>query len=328
MSDFPIEIVPGGDADTDFGEVTVRPSRTAWQATRHLVRMCACIRFDEVLFLQGTPLFGLLFAVGRLTFENIVAISILISGSCCLVAHVFVINDWAGTQGDLRNPHRKARLFITKGVDPSEIYNLGIALLAIALVLIAPFGLRTLLIALGIAGASALYSAPAFHMKGVPFLNSALHFIGGVLHFLLGYSLFSAIDVRGLAIASFFALIFMAGHLTHEARDQDSDMLNGIRTNAVRFGRARSFVAGLIFFTISNALLVVLDSKGLVTRPLVFIAALYPLHLYWSIRTLKAGLTFESIRSLQVRYRALYAIIGLTTAATVLLTHWESTAPR
>ena len=63
---------------------------------------------------------------------------------------------------------------------------------------------------MAIAGLSALYSAPAFHMKGVPLLNSALHLIGGLLHFLLGYSLLRPVDGRSLEIGCFFALIFAA----------------------------------------------------------------------------------------------------------------------
>ena len=42
------------------------------------------------------------------------------------------------------------------------------------------------------------------------------------------------------------------------------------------------------------------------------------LHLWWALQTLRAGLTFENIRQLQVRYRALYAIIGLLMVAAMI----------
>jgi 4-hydroxybenzoate polyprenyltransferase len=130
---------------------------------------------------------------------------------------------------------------------------------------------------------------------------------------------FRAIDPRGLEIGCFFALVFVAGHLTHETRDNDGDLLNGIRTNAVTFGKTRSFAAGLVLFTIADALLLVLAVRGAVPRVLVLIAALYPLHLYWSFQTLRAGLTFESIRRLQVRYRRLYAAVGVIMLVSELL---------
>ena len=48
-----------------------------------------------------------------------------------------------------------------------------------------------------------------------------------------------AIDVRGLAIGTYFGLTFAAGHLTQEVRDYHADVHNGIRTNAAVFGPRR-----------------------------------------------------------------------------------------
>src|SRR2546426_2835654 len=284
-----------------------------------LGRLLSCIRFDEVFVLQGTPLLGALYSIGGLTSEKAVALLVLLASSCCLVSHVFVLNDWSGASADLRDPNRAARAFVNRGIGRTEIYYLGMALLALSLLLLSPFGLLTLVIVLAIAGLSVLYSAPTIHVKGIPLLSSVLHLIGGMLHFLLGYSLFSAVDTRGLKIGCFFALIFAAGHLTHEARDRDGDMLNGNKTNAVTFGRECSFAAGLAFFTIATGLLVLLAVHRTVPHPLVLVGAFYPLQLYWSSQTLHAGLDFASIRRLQVRYRVLYAIIGVIMVVTVLL---------
>jgi 4-hydroxybenzoate polyprenyltransferase len=113
----------------------------------------------------------------------------------------------------------------------------------------------------------------------------------------------------------------VAGHLTHEARDRDGDLLNGIRTNAVTFGEARSFAAGLALFTIADGLLAVLAVLGIVPHALIIVAPLYCLHLYWSLGTVRAGLTFENIRRLQLRYRALYGALGLVMALAVMLAH-------
>jgi 4-hydroxybenzoate polyprenyltransferase len=280
--------------------------------------LLSCIRFDEVLVLQGSPLLGVVFSIGRLTGERVVDLAIFAVGSFCLSAHVFALNDWSGMGADSRDTNRGADVFMTNRIGRTGIRNLWIVLLALSVVLLSLTGSRTLILGLAIASLSALYSAPAFHMKGVPLLNSALHLIGGLLHFLLGYSLFHPVDGRSLEIGCFFALVFAAGHLTHEARDCDADLLNGIRTNAVTFGKAGSFVAGICLFTIADALLVVLAARGTVPRALVLVAPLYAVHLYWSLRTLRAGLNFESIWQLQVRYRALYAIVGLMMVVTVL----------
>ncbi len=94
--------------------------------------------------------------------------------------------------------------------------------------------------------------------------------------------------------------------------------MNGIRTNAVMFGKRRSFLGGQILFTIADVLLVVLALRGTVPRLLSVIALLCPLRVYWGGRTLRAGLTFKSIRWLQLRYRSLYAVIGLMMLAALV----------
>jgi 4-hydroxybenzoate polyprenyltransferase len=265
---------------------------------------------DEVLLLQGTPIFGALFAMGTLTSGKALTISLFIAASCCLVAHVFVLNDWCGARTDLRDPNRAEGVYIARGVRRTAIGLLCLSLLAMGLLLLVPLGWTPLLMAIGLAVFGMFYSAPTFRVKGVPMLNSALHFGGGLLQFLMGYSLFRVADGRGLAIGSFFALTFVAGHLTHEARDYASDLPNGIQTNAVRFGPARNVLASFLLFTLADALLIALALLNLVPRMLVAAAALYPLHVWWTLQTSREGLTFESIRRLQTRYRLIYAIIG------------------
>lgn len=286
---------------------------------RPFPHLLSCIRFDEVLILQGSPLLGALFSMGRLTVGSGAVLGLLAAGSTCLVAHVFVLNDWSGMSADLRDPNRTNEVFINRGVARARIGHLWMALLALSLLLLGAVGWRSLTIAVMVAGLSALYSAPASHIKGVPVLNSALHFAGGLLHFLLGYSIFRAPDGRGIEIGAFLALVFTAGHLTHETRDSESDKLNGIRTNAVRFGKRRNFIAGLILFTMADVLLVALALRGIVPVPPLVVAALYFMHVYWSWQTMRAGLTFDSVRWLQVRYRFRYAAIGLMMVVTAML---------
>jgi 4-hydroxybenzoate polyprenyltransferase len=279
---------------------------------RSPLHLLSGVRFGEVAVLQGAPLIGAMFSIGTLTPDNALILAAVLVGSLSLVAHVFVLNDWAGIHGDLRDPARASRTFIDKGVGRTELGYLAIGLLVLALSLSWLVGLTTFVIAVVIAGASALYSAPVFHMKGLPILGSTLHLVGGALHFLLGYAAFSAIDERGMVISCFFALVFAAGHLTHEARGFEGDSLNAIRTNAVAFGQKQSFIAGLVLFTAAYALLAALAAIGIVPRVLLLAAILYPLHLWMSLRALRSGLTGESLSRLQHCYRLLFAVIGVT----------------
>ena len=275
------------------------------------VRYLSCLRLQEILVLQGSPLLGAVFAIRHPTAANLGPLAILTVANVLLMAHIFMLNDWSGLTTDLADPNKAAGVFTARGVGRKEIGGLTAGLLALSLLLFSRLGLSTLCLSLAIAILSALYSLPRFNWKGRPLLSSAAHLAGGVLHFLLGYSLGSAIDGRGLAIASFFALTFAAGHLTQELRDHQGDVLNAIRTNAVAFGQRRTFAASLAFFTLAHALLLLLAHQGTLPPLLAALVALYPIHLYWSLKTLAAGLTYASIRRLQARYRALYAIVGL-----------------
>ena len=298
--------------------VPAAPS-TGGRLGERLRRYLSCLRPQEILVLQGSPLLGAAFAIRHPAAESVGPLAMLIAANVCLMAHVFMLNDWSGLTSDLTDPNKAAGVFTARGVGRKEIGGLAAGLLASSLLLFSRLGPSTLGLSLAIAALSALYSLPRFNWKGRPLLNSAAHLAGGVLHFLLGYSLGNAVDGRGLAIGTFFALTFAAGHLTQEVRDHQGDVLNAIRTNAVIFGPRRTFVVSLALFTLAHALLLLLALRGILPPPLAALVVLYPVHLRWSLKTLAEGLTFESIRRLQARYRALYAIIGLAMVAALWL---------
>lgn len=290
-----------------------------FNSARQLLRLLSSIRFDEVLVLQGTPVIGAIMALAAVSLHDWIRAVIFGAGSLCLVAHVFVMNDWAGIDGDLRDPHRGTRTFASKGVSRGAVGFLAAVLLGVTLLLFSLLGPASLLLAIAILGLSTLYSAPSIHMKGRPVLGSGLHLVGGTLHFLLGYATFAAVDVRSTVIGCFFGLIFAAGHLMHETRGYEGDRLNGIRTNAVAFGRMRSFVAGMVLFTAAYGLLFALALFGQLPELLVFTAVLYPVHVYASLRAVRGNLSVESLLEYQRVYRLLYALIGTMLVGSVLL---------
>ena len=275
------------------------------------LRYFSCLRPQDILVLQGSPLLGALFAIHHAGVHELTLLVTLMAANVLLVTHIFMLNDWSGLTTDLADPNKAARVFTARGVGRNEMVSLTAALLVLSLVLFRHLGPVTLALAVAIAILSALYSLPVFNWKGRPLLNSIAHLAGGTLHFLLGYSLGHVIDRRGLAIATFFALIFVAGHLTQEIRDHQGDAANGVRTNAVIFGPRRTFTASVLLFTLAQIILLLLALEGLLPRPLAMLAALYPIQVFWSIETLRAGLTFASVSRLQSRYRVLYAVIGV-----------------
>ena len=279
----------------------------------------SCVRYQEVLLLQGSPLLGAAFALKEITVESALSVLLLALAGFLLVAHIFTFNDWAGIASDSNDPNKSANVFSTRGITPRGVLLLSAGLLAASLLVFTLLPGRTFLVAVAIAALGLLYSHPSINAKGLPLVSSSPHLVGGTLHFLLGYSLFGGIDSRGILIAFFFALTFTAGHLNQEVRDYEGDRLNGVLTNAVAFGRTAAFVAGFLGFTLAYGDLVVLAHAGLVPTPLGTVPlVLYPLHVFWSARTLRAGLSFENVRRFQSRYRMLYALIGLTMVVTLL----------
>ena len=271
----------------------------------------SCIRYREVLLLQGTPVIGALYAVSRWSSSCVVPAALFGVASAALVAHIWSFNDWADFRADRRDPQKAAMATLRRGMEPPAILKVSLILLLVSLGLFTLLPWTTLALALSISLLGFLYSFPPIGWKGVPILSSVTHFVGGLLHFLLGYSLFSAIDRNAILIAPFFGLVFMAGHAIQEVQDYDADRIGGIRTNAVVFGKTAGFRAGLAGFATAYGYLLILASTGVVSITLGWLAlGLFPLHLFWSLQALRGGLTGEGIRRLRLRYRVLFALLG------------------
>ena len=263
------------------------------------------IRFDEVFVLQGTPLMGVVFSIGTITAGKLEMLLLFLFGSILLVAHVFTLNDWADVAHGLKAPDPQ--------VPSRRLFWFSLSLLVASLLAFALIGLRVVILGLIVAALGFFYSHPKLNAKGTPVASSIPHLVGGLFHFLLGYAVFLPIDERGILIALFFALTFMAGHLNHEVRDFDLDSHNNARTNAVAFGKRPAFLAGLIVFTFAYLCLFVLGWFRFIPRPLTFLALLfYPLHLFWSLRALRSQLSPEKLDRFQIQYRVLYAVIGIS----------------
>ena len=264
------------------------------------------IRFDEVFVLQGTPLMGALFSMGGwFTAANFETLLVFLIGSVLLVAHVFTLNDWAEIAHGL------------KAADPLvsslRLFWFSLFLLIASLLVFALIDLRVVALGGIVAILGFLYSHPKLNFKGTPIASSIPHLVGGIFHFLLGYTVFAPIDQRGIFIALFFALTFAAGHLNHEVRDFELDQKNKERTNAVAFGKRPTFIAGIIAFSCAYLCLFLLGWYWLVPRPLIFVALLcYPLHLFWSFGVLRNEFRPAVVERFQTQYRALYAVIGLS----------------
>jgi 4-hydroxybenzoate polyprenyltransferase len=232
---------------------------------------------------------------------------LMVVGSTALTAHVFVLNDWAGYARDAGDPRRAGDRTILR----DEIAHLALALLAVAAVALAATGLSALVFGAAIAALSLVYSVAPRLGKSTPGAASLNHLTGGVLHFLMGYTLVRAVDAQGVALGLFFGLVFAAGHLNQEVRDHDADRAEGIRTSAVAFGCRAAFGASLVLFACAYGLVVGLAAAGVLPRVLLATAAIGVVQAVWSRDALRRGLDAEAALWIQRRYRLLFALVGV-----------------
>jgi 4-hydroxybenzoate polyprenyltransferase len=289
----------------------VATSETVWQKHVQVLRHFTSTRAVEVCALQAPPLLGA--SLGGLGVEggDVSRMGLLLLGSTLLTAHVFLFNDWADFSRDANDLRRASLGTNGYGIGRDEIAHVAIAVLILAYVALAALDTTAVIFGTGIAVLSLLYSLSPRLGKSTPIAASLNHLIGGGLLFLLGYSVASPVDTRGVALSLVFGLVFAAGHLNQEVRDYEFDLANGIGTVAVTFGCRRGFLASFCLFTTAYVLIVGLAALGLLPTILLASAIAWLLQAGWSVEALRRGLGQETALWIQRRYRLLFAFVGL-----------------
>lgn len=287
---------------------------TIQSSLRHytkIVRHFASTRAPEVFALQASPILGCV--LGGLSFRQwgIVQPGLLLIGSLALTAHIFVFNDWVGYSSDIHDPRRTNHVSARQGISRHDVAVFAVILLLFAIITFALVGRLTLLFGMAIAALSFLYSCSPNFGKSTPIMGSINHLLGGMLHFLLGYTWIHTLDANGIMMSLFFGLVFAGGHLNQEVRDYEGDLLNGIRTTAVVFGCRATFLASFWIFTAAYMTVASLALFDILPIFLLWTIILWILHVIWSIHALQCGLGFETAKWIQERYRVLFALVGL-----------------
>jgi 4-hydroxybenzoate polyprenyltransferase len=279
-------------------------------SARALWRPLSCIRFGEVILMQGTPWMGIVLSVSKLEPAMIPTLAVFLPAGFLLVAHIWILNDWSDYREDRVAVNNVAQARASK-VARATLLRLSLGSLLCSLALFGLLPLQTLIIAGIITVLGFVYSFPGLRSKGVIGLSSLTHFAGGIFHFLLGYSLFGEMNARALLISLFFALVFTAGHATQEVQDYENDRASGVRTNPVCLGKKPIFLAAFVMFVMAFVYLAYLAVAGIVPVQLGFSALLLPFQAVWTFQVLRGGLTHERLAWLRQRYRAAFALVGL-----------------
>lgn len=288
--------------------------------SRRLASFLRSLRYRDVFIFEAPALVGVAFSIHDITPETLAETLRFALAGFLLMAQIFYFNDWSDRASDA-DGSRKGRAWTGELLTSQQTLTLAVLLGLSALGALAALSATLLIIGSMILLLGLAYSFPVlrFKGKGIPLLSSFLHITGTVLTFLLGYALFSALDVRALLIGGYFALIITAGHLVQEIQDVAGDRATHISTNAVRFGPRLIFLVSFVLFTLSFAYLFGLASGGLVPAGLRSLLAFYPVYVFLAWRTFRAGLASEQVHRFRGHYRVLFAaVVSIMAASTVL----------
>jgi lycopene elongase/hydratase (dihydrobisanhydrobacterioruberin-forming) len=266
-------------------------------------------RCAEVTMMLGFPATGLLFAfssyeqlLNKNTFIFLIAIFFLSSA-------IYSFNALAGIKEDEKNERLKENL----GSDRKIFFIVTLFLFSV--IFLALF--FTIDKHLGLFSIISFflwfsYSFPKLGFKYRPVAGTAIHFLGQIIHFHMGYMIISNFSATSMFISIYFALLFSSGHINHELIDHDADKKMNVNSGAVYFGKNIWEKVSFIMFGSSTVYMVFLITAGIVEMlyGIPFVVA-GTFHIVYRAIFLKAQ--FERKRFVKERsfYRIAYFFAGL-----------------
>jgi len=275
----------------------------------------------ESSLMIGFPLIGTFIALEQWAGIGWLVLKFFIA-TYPLVMFVYCFNSYGGLEHDRINRRLNTNPAVTGEVTPTELLRLTYGGAFFSGLLYFLWFPNCLLPWLLIIICWTFYSHPKVYAKARPIAGTTIHFIGGVLQFLLGYAAVQPLSGRAITIAVYFSLVFAAGHLNHEVKDYEPDKEAGLRTNAIVFGPERVFFFAFGVFTFAFAYLLALSFGGVLSwRYALPYLAIYPIH-YMLHQRATSGEWTGYDRTYQVVYRSLFVIAGM---ALVALKYWTLT---
>lgn len=265
------------------------------------------LRIKEVFLMSGFFLIGAFYSIKDLSLFSILKLGIYELGSFFFVISVYAFNAYGGYNRDQIN----RRLSNLKNLNPQGflVNTVGFFIL---------FNLCYSFISLNILSFAwlsyvgwLLYSYPKIGWKNIPILGTLIHFFTQLLHFQMGYCIFSTPSYTSFLISVYFALLFSAAHLHHEIIDYVADKAKSSNTNAVFFGLKKTEMASIILFSIAafyHSLLFIFNVIPILYFLPFFIAYLLQLYAKFSTPT-------------PIKYRTQYRLYYLIAGVIIFLTH-------
>ena len=268
-------------------------------------------RFAEISILLGFPMIGLFFAFKSVDQLLSLPVFLFATAIFSLFTAIYAFNGLAGTEDDKHN----SRLADLAGKRRSFIITLAVSIVA-SLILF--FLIKPVLAAFSAVSFLlwCVYSFPKKGFKYRPILGTLIHFIGQIIHFLMGYTVLAPLDKASAAAAVYFALLFSAGHINHELIDHDADEKSGIKTGAVCFGVTAWKKVSFALFTLAAIYISALSVTNKELLPLCFPFIISGfIHIIFKICTFKKPAVQTKFLEERRFYRILYFAAGIVFIA-------------
>lgn len=223
-------------------------------------KIVSILRLKEIIGKTGFFLVGILFANPSISERNIF---IGVEFFCLCILNgisIYLINAGFGYADDRDN----VRLKSMSSTDSTKLLVAGFVLLSVSLLLLTLFCYDLFLPAVGVYTIWILYSMPR-GLKGSPLMGLVSAFTAQILHFYIGYRVFSDWSLHAFLISIYFSFLFAAGHALHEVIDFDADRIANIRTSAVVFGKRKLWIATHVLFALAFGYLITLMIVGIIS---------------------------------------------------------------
>jgi len=280
-----------------------------------LTQLIRAFRLIDAAVFTGISIAGVFIAYYHLPVSSFGSGKLLlfIISIYTLNIHIFLINDWADYKEDKKYPDKNKHCFHWLHLSANTILFLSLFFGIVALVLLLNFSVTKFLLGLIVLLLSILYSSSFFYLRGktIPVLSSALHLLGGMLVFLLGYSFYGPIQVDSVLTGLALGLFLMAGHLFQEIQDAKGDCLNKIKTTANTIGKVKTGLVATLLILLGHVIFQYLIESGILPDITLFNWLVFAVIVFFITVAFRRKFSQQTTKQLRNRYRVVYFIFGV-----------------
>lgn len=276
------------------------------------------IRMIESIMMTPFFFIGYIFTQPNISLHSLPNIILLVFSLYLLIQSIYLLNSYFGKKHDTNNKRFVGMTIVNKQTELNFIL-FSILLLITSLIINAlnNWGGWYLILINYILWI--LYGSPLINFKSNFLMGSFVHFISGVINFLIGYAVGSEITYVGVAISIYFSLLFVAGHMHHMVIDYEADKSAKLKTLPSIIGITKTSRLSIAFILIASFYFVVLS-----LLKVVLIISIIPVILSCIIHLiLYVNFNLQNFES-RIRYRTNYRIVHAFSLTCLILIYLMS----